>query len=152
MRVKNLLTFLTTVSVLLLVSTAQGKSYRWVDENGVTHYSQRPPVEQKSVEIKPPPPPATPPDEAWKELNAKRLKLEDAREDRKEDTEQAKKEADYKKKRAEVCTAARNNLAAYEGPPGLVQTPNGEYKRFTEEEREAKRQEARKLIQEYCDN
>ncbi len=147
----RLLFILATALILTLASQAQGQSYRWVDENGVTHYSQRPPVDKESVEIKPPPPPATPPEEAWKKLNQERLQQEDTREDRKQDAEQAKKEADYKKKRAEACTAARNNLAAYEGPPGLVQTPDGEYKRFTEEEREAKRQEARKLIQEYCD-
>ncbi len=152
MRVKILLPFLATALLLFLVSTAQGKSYRWVDEDGVTHYSQRPPVEQESVEIKPPPPPATPPDEAWKELNKKRLKLEDTREDRKGDAEQAKKDAEHKKKRAEACAAARKNLAVYEGPPVRIETPDGEYLRLTEEQREARRQKAREQVKKYCDN
>jgi hypothetical protein len=143
--------FLTTAVILLLALPALAKSYRWVDENGVTHYSQRPPVEAESVEIKPPPPPATPADEAWKELNKKRLKLEDAREDRKLETDKAKKEAEEKKQRAEACAAARKRLAIYEGPPTRIKTADGEYIRPTEEQREAKRQEARELIEKYCD-
>ncbi len=125
--------------------------YKWVDENGVTVYSQTPPASGKSTEVKPPPPPAMTPEEAREKLNRTRPRLEDAAEDR----ELAEQKANKKEKVAEAyevnCSAARNNLMNWEGNPRkLVGRPDGTYARVTEEERQQKMQEARDLIEKFC--
>lgn len=54
---KNLLIF---VILVLATATVGGTIYKWVDEKGVTHYSEQPPSNQKArkLEIQPAPPTA----------------------------------------------------------------------------------------------
>ncbi len=70
------------VFTLLISAPLAAKTYRWVDENGVTVYSQKPPPAGPVIEIKPPPPPAISPEEAQRKLDAQKQRLEDLREDR----------------------------------------------------------------------
>lgn len=44
--------------LILAVVTAGATIYKWVDEKGVTHYSQTPPAKQKAQEIQAPPLPS----------------------------------------------------------------------------------------------
>lgn len=151
MMLRNLILLLSLIALCWL-APAFGKTYRWVDENGVTVYSQSPPPEGEATVIKPPPPPATTPDEAWKELNQKRLKLEDAREDRQLERESTQQEAEKDEIRRKNCETARETLARLEGhPPRLVRTTSGEYKPINDEERQAMLEDARAKVQKYCD-
>lgn len=151
MMLRNL-AFLLFLAALCWLAPAFGKTYRWVDENGVTVYSQSPPPEGEATVIKPPPPPATPPDEAWKELNQQRLRLEDAREDRELEQESQQKQAEEDEVRRKNCETARQTLERLQGhPPKLVRTTSGEYKPINEEERQAMLEEARAKVQEYCE-
>ena len=66
------------ITGILLSATIQAGVYRWVDENGVTVYSQVPPpvdVQKKQMEA-PPPPPVTE-KEAWEEVNQDWKKMRD---------------------------------------------------------------------------
>lgn len=45
--------------MLILAMTAEGAAvYKWVDDKGVTHYSQTPPPDKKAKEVELPPPPS----------------------------------------------------------------------------------------------
>jgi len=144
--------FLLLASVTLFISTPlAAKSYRWVDENGVTVYSQKPPPSGAATEIKPPPPPAISPEEAQRKLDAQRQSLEDLREDRElKKKESGEKKAEAKRQKSN-CEAAQKNLAALLSRPRARQKePDGEYRYITEEARQEKIAEAKKHIQENC--
>ncbi len=144
--------FLILASITLFISTpVAAKSYRWVDENGVTVYSQQPPPSGQVTEIKPPPPPAVSPEDAQRKLDAQKQKLTDLREDRelkKKETGEKKAEA---KKQKSNCEAAQKNLAGLISRPHARQKESdGEYRYITEEARQKKITDAKKHIQENC--
>lgn len=144
--------FLLFTLIALFASTPlAAKTYRWVDENGVTVYSQKPPPSGQATEIKPPPPPATSPEEAQSKLDEQRQKLEDLREDRElKKKESGEKKAEAKRKKSN-CEAAQRNLAGLISRPHARQKgPDGEYHHIDEEARQEKITEAKKDIQENC--
>ena len=49
---RNSLCGFTLLLMLILCAPAQAKMYKWVDENGVTQYTQNKPVQEDSVVIK----------------------------------------------------------------------------------------------------
>ena len=134
-----------------LATGAQATMYKWVDENGVTVYSQTPPATGKSTEVKPPPPPAESPETARQRLNQRLQKLEDAAEDR----ELVETKQNEQEKRSDVfkanCSAAQNNLRNLEGNPRkLVGRPDGSYVRLDEEERQELLQKSREQVEKFC--
>ncbi len=142
---------LILIAAVLACSSVAAKTYRWVDENGVTVYSQSPPPSGAATEIKPPPPPAISPEEAWRKLDAQKQKLEDLREDR----ELEKKAASEKKAEADRlknnCEAAKRNLAGYIARPHARQKgADGEYRYITEEARQERMKQAKEQIKENC--
>lgn len=143
---------LFTLLTLTATTLTAGKMYRWVDENGVTQYTQTPPPKGEVTEMKPPPPPAVDPAEAQRQLDAQRQKLEDLREDRslaKQETSEGKAEREAKSKN---CQSARNNLKRLqENPRGRWMQKDGTQARYTDEERQAKIKEAQEQIKEFCD-
>ncbi len=133
---------------LFVLGTAEARMYRWVDDNGMTVYSQSPPPSGEATEIK--------------------VNTSTAAADKKAPTNsQPKPEAEPEKKaagptkaeieasnkiKADNCKAATNNLSLYENLGNkLVKTPDGLYKRLTEEERQQKIQESKDAIAEFCD-
>lgn len=91
--------------------------YKWVDERGVTHYSETPPAKQKAqeIQIQPPPPsgvestkPPQAPPKTWqqKALEAQ-LRRETA--ERQEEAEQARAR-EVERQRLERCLWARQTL------------------------------------------
>ncbi len=136
---------------LLVGWPAAAKTYRWVDENGVTVYSQSPPKSGRASEIKPPPPPAVSPEEARRRLDRQRQRLEDLREDRALKKEEAQKQRKEQARRENNCAAARGNLKRLiELSRARWKTPDGDYVRLPEQERQKKIETARKQIEEYC--
>jgi hypothetical protein len=126
--------------------------YRWVDENGVTVYSQTAPPAGAAVRIDTQPGPSAGDQEAARE----RLKTQveqsfDAEEEEKQAAEEAAKKAEEDARRAENCEAARANLDTLQNlGTRMVRTPDGRYLRLSEEEVAAKTEEAQRQIQEYC--
>ncbi|MFC1601989.1 DUF4124 domain-containing protein [Pseudomonadota bacterium] len=144
--------FLILTSLVLTISSPlAAKSYRWVDENGVTVYSQKPPPSGSATEIKPPPPPAISPEEAQRKLDAQRQSLEDLREDRElKKKESGEKKAEAKRQKSN-CKAAQKNLADLISRPHARQKgEDGEYSYVTEEARQKIIAEAKKHIKENC--
>jgi Skp family chaperone for outer membrane proteins len=145
----------TAAALLLLISPLlqAETSYRWVDENGGTVYSQSPPPQGEATIInhryqretsagKP---------TGRARLNALRQQLEDRQEDRllqKQTRQQADQQKTLKQQR---CQSARHNLATLQSLGGRrLRTADGQYLRLTEEERQARIATAQQQINENC--
>jgi hypothetical protein len=138
---------------LLASSTALGAMYRWVDESGSVIYSQSPPPDGRdATAVRPPPPPPEPPEAARQRLD-ERLKAAD--EARKSQAEQQKKEAETRSRDADKrknCDAARRNLELIENrpPQSRFQTPDGDVRRYTDEDRAAELKKLREFLEKNC--
>ena len=142
--------------VLLIVTAipavAHAGLYRWVDENGVTQYSQTAPLGRDADKLKPPPPPAEDPQEARRRLDQQLQKVDDQREDRELAAEERRRREEEQRIRQQNCANARTNLERL-GRTGrrLVRLPDGSYTRLTEEERQERMRKAQEIIQENCE-
>lgn len=138
---------------LALSAPAVAQMYRWVDDSGTVVYSQTPPPDGRATStVAPPPPPSS---SAEAERQQLQTELKQAGEARKTQAEQQKKQQDAAAKDAERkrnCDAARQNLDLIlnRPPQTRFQMPNGEYRRFTDEEREAEIKKAREFVDKNC--
>jgi len=129
----------------VLATPCQAAIYKWVDEKGVTHYTEQPPANGKGQEIQPrvipPATPAVPPAGQAVEKPA----AEGASTPREVMTISAEQ-------MAEQCQKARQRLQQLESSPRiLVQGADGEMRRASEEERQRMLDEERKRIELYCE-
>ncbi|TBU79874.1 DUF4124 domain-containing protein [Pseudomonas daroniae] len=138
---------LTTSLALALSTTAlAGQVYRWVDAQGVTHFSEQPPQGQQATTVNTatPPPPSTEPKPTPTFQNI--ADPEQAAIDAKVKQEVAEQEAQRRK----YCESQRNNLAQLENNPRVRVEDGGEMRRLGEEERQQRIAESKKAIEENC--
>lgn len=137
-----------TGSLLLALGTqvVAGTIYRWVDEQGVTHFSAQPPRERAAETLRmavpptPPTSPATPP------------APQNAAEQQREIEQKVKREiAETETERQRYCTTLRTQLVQLENNPRVRVQDAGQVRRLTEEERQARILETRKKLTEDCD-
>lgn len=141
-------------AALIGCAGAEAAVYRWTDESGQTVYSQTPPPSGDAVRMEKP---AAPPDAADVDRERQELREQIERNyDREVEREQMRTEqAEAKRRRenrAQNCQAARQNLWTFENlGRRRVHTPDGEYLRLSEEQRESQIRKARAEIDDYCD-
>jgi hypothetical protein len=134
-------------------SDAVAASYRYVDEQGRTVYSQTPPPGQEAERLRLDPGP--PPGET--EAARQRLKgqLERDLDQRWEEDRAAEEQAaaaTRARQRAETCSAARKNLKTLQTLGArMLRLPDGEVIRVGEDEREEMMDEARRQMEDNCD-
>lgn len=138
---------LTGSLMLALSATAiASQVYKWVDAQGVTHFSAQPPQGQPATAINTsaPPPRQAPaePAPSVEEL----LDPEQAAIDKKVKEQVAAQEAERK----QYCASARTNLAQLENNPRLRIEDEGEVRRIDENERQERITELKKSIAENC--
>jgi molecular chaperone DnaK (HSP70) len=133
-------------TLTLTVGSATGQAaqiYKWVDAQGITHFDAQPPAGQSAQEIdvqKPvTPPPAAPATRAGPD-----------QEQQAADAKVKRQVAAQEAKRKEYCETQRTNLAQLQNNPRVREEVNGEFRRFTEEERQARIAEVRKSIDDTC--
>lgn len=132
------------------VSPALAGMYKWVDEQGITHYSQTPPPSGNAQQIKPPPTPADS-EAAVKRLEAQRQEAQKRHEAGQQDARESQKSAESQAIREESCRLARQNLNTLEAHSRVaVRDADGNMKRLSEEERQTQLSEAKKQVDEYC--
>ncbi len=142
---------LALLLALMTTATVQGEIYRWVDENGVTVYSEVPPPDGEADMVKTAPAPSINPEESQRQLDADMQKLEDNQEDKALAAEKKQEQELNKQVYEENCRIAKDNLNnLIPAARRLVQMPDGSYVRLTEEERQQRMDEARKNIDEFC--
>ncbi len=147
------LAVISLLSVSFFSDFLMAQTYRWVDDQGTTVYSQQPPPDGRNMKaIAPPPPPAESHEEAREKLDQQIKQLNEAGEKRMLEKEAAaKKQADANRNKQQ-CTNARSNLEAINNlpPQTLFKTGDEEYKRFTPEQRAEQIRQANETIKKYC--
>ncbi len=137
--------------LIVVTSTVQaGDVYKWVDDNGRTHYGDTPPDETASaVEIETGKPSVSP---HLQERRKKRGKLlQQFAEERRQEAEAAEKLAAEKAERERQCKRTRNQLRQYEHSPYLYETnEDGERRILNDAERAAEQERLRQFLQEHC--
>ena len=149
---------LLTLSLCVLASTAAAQSapvYKWVDENGVTHFGSQPPsgsnYKATGVRAK-----KTNKQALQARLNSQ-ADIREAQQVRKdfEKEEAATAEAnrqEIEKERTANCEKARAQVEAYDTAPRLYRPlPNGDREYLSDEELDAERANARRQVREWCD-
>ena len=132
-------------TLTLAVTCATGQAaqiYKWVDAQGVTHFDAQPPAGQSAQEIESQKP-VTPPPAAPVQPDANQ-------EQQAADAKVKKQVAAQDAKRKEYCERQRTNLAQLQNNPRVREEVNGEFRRFTEEERQARIAEVKKSIDDTC--
>jgi hypothetical protein len=127
--------------------------YKWVDEKGVTHYTEEPPPDRKAtkVEIKPSPagPRAADSPDDWKqreyEFRKKRLDKEQA-----EETEKLKTQREAAGRRNR-CLRAQRALDILQSRPIYRTNERGERVYIEDKERAKETEEWREVARENCD-
>ncbi|SFI97256.1 protein of unknown function [Pseudomonas guineae] len=140
-----------TSSLLLAISATAMASqvYKWVDAQGVTHFSAQPPQGQEATSINTaaaqPKPVASDEKKAAPTFESI-ADPEQAAIDKKVKQQIAAKEA----KRKKYCEDVRTNLAQLQNNPRVRIDVDGEVRRLSEEERQSRISEAQKSINENC--
>lgn len=136
------------------VAQAEQEVFRWTDENGVTHFSDRPTDSR-----------AQPTGMVYRNTDPQELQKRLMREEYQEsqeavvEAEQAEEAAAEATRRAEEaktrdlqCNAARERLQVYTTAPRLYESlPGGERRYLTDDELTAAREQAKADVEQWCD-
>ena len=128
--------------------------YKWVDEKGVTHFSETPPPDDKTKakaskvtpKVTPPSNPGSYNPEAWRaqDSEARKRQVERGK------GEQA--EAKDKEKRQAACNRARSRLSMLQNTQVIYRdNPDGSRSFMSDSERDSEMARARDAAREYCD-
>ena len=134
----------------LLVLPALGQQmYKWVDEKGVTHYSESPPPDgtkgASKIEVKTTTP-DRPPVDNWREKD-RQSKEQRAKQGLADEQARQKEDRD----RANKCRAAQRQADVMQRPTGVYRlNEKGERVFLEDKDREANLAEARQDIARYC--
>lgn len=153
---------LLTLSLLLPVSAAAAEVYKWVDEDGVLHYSAQPPSNQAAATVDTPDSPARPSPAAAENTDSsasgRKATPEDIAEATRPETQPeptAQQVADEPELTAEEqvaeCQQARQVIQQVEPRTRVIVTDSeGESRRLTDSERLSLLEEKRAYIAENC--
>ncbi len=125
--------------------------YKWVDEDGVTHYSQQPPPSGDAVRVGVDRPPEEEIKRERRQMEETGERLEERREQRREAEQQARTDAEERRKREQRCADLRSSLEELtDNRRLLVRDGDGDVRRLPEEERQQRVAERRRQIEEEC--
>ncbi|SFP61478.1 protein of unknown function [Geopseudomonas sagittaria] len=127
-------------------ATCAGQIYKWVDAQGITHFTAQPPQAGQASLVPPAKQPPSPTPVATPASPGQDSDPTQADIDARVRKEVAAKE----KERADYCVSVRTSLAQLRNNPRLRMDVNGEMRRVSEDERQAKIAEAEKAIGEHC--
>jgi len=144
---------ISLLSLSFLSTHLMAKTYCWKDDQGATVCSDTKPADGRDVKVMaPPPPPAESPEEARKKLDQQIQQLNEDNEKRLAEKKAAAEKQATGKHSKEQCANARKNLELINNrpPQTLFKTGDGEYKRFTPDERAEQIKQANEAIEKYC--
>lgn len=137
-------TFFLTASLLIGICPASmaAQIYKWVDEQGVTHFDAQPPQGREAATV------VTPSSSAGKPAT---LPRSNAIGDQQAIDKTVKKQVAEQQAQLKVfCEQARTNLAQLQNNPRLREDVDGEMRRLTDEQRQERTAEAQRQIAENC--
>lgn len=144
-------TLIVTLALSLLLpatAVAKQKLYKWVDENGVTHYSAQPPANQETSEIRV----STGHSEPTKAPAAPASTSTNTSTSSEATTEQAAAPQPVSTKDKEKCEATRKNIWNLENFPRVraKDEKTGEIRYLTPEEHQERLNRAKELEKDFC--
>lgn len=124
--------------------------YKWVDEEGNTHYTQQPPPDGIAAETVQPPP-GVDTEQAVKELTQEQEQLKKLEENRIKQEEELAKQTELDAQKKENCRISRDRLSSLQNS-GRVRAVDeeGNVTRITEEEHQSRIKEVQENIKKYC--
>jgi len=136
-------------SLLLALATPAmaGSIYKWVDAQGGTHFGTQPPQGVQAERVNPiVSQPSTPP-------TRNKQAAEDGASEKQQEVETRVKEeiANEQEALESYCLQVRSNLVQLQNNPRVRIEEEGQLRRLSEEERQAKIAEAQKALSENCD-
>lgn len=151
MRIPDFKQLCLVLTAMLLSFSVHAQIYKWVDENGQTHYSEQPPASGEAQQINVPPPPPIDPDAAREDIEELIESQQAADQAEQEAAEQAEQAARQQAILKENCRIARENLRLYQNNPGRrMLDEEGNVTRLREEERQQKIQEYQEQVDQFC--
>lgn len=140
---------LALVISVAATSAADAQVYRWVDEDGNVHYTDRPPhldVERLPIETGP-----TDLEAAIEENVERRYRLDESEKDRAHEAEIESERAAYEARRAEACRQARDRVSFIESARRLSRVDeDGTRVVYDEQQRARALAEARRQVADWC--
>ena len=150
--------FVSALALCGACSSASAQLYRWVDANGVTQYSDKPPAGDKSRVTVITPPPAAESDGAarkesdWQaqDLEFKKRQVERAEAKRKQDRENEEKKQSADARR-QACLDARDQINNLQGGVRIFRwNDQGQKVYMDDSERPAELQKAQQIAANNC--
>ena len=149
-RLNNLSRFLTgTILFFLVSSNCIAATYKWVDAEGNTQYSQQPPPDGAEAETVAPPPKVDT-DKAVGDLEKQQEQFKKQDEDKSKQAEETQKTGEDLAQQKKRCEQAKDKLAKMQRPRISVTGEDGNRKRLSEDERQTAINDANKSIAELC--
>ena len=130
---------LLLATIMIFASSASAGLYKWVDEEGNVHYSQKRPRDKQYKRIKAPKPAPT---------NASPLYQKEKKESNGSKTARTET-ANNKKIRADNCAGAKKNLQTYQLYK-KISDGSGKSRTLKPSERKKRIQETQQAISEFC--
>ncbi|MHC8323976.1 DUF4124 domain-containing protein [Pseudomonas sp. GB2N2] len=137
-------TFFLAASLLIGISPVcmAAQIYKWIDEQGVTHFDAQPPQGREATTVVTPSSPSEKP---------AALPNSNTIGDQKAIDQSVKKQvAEQQAKLNAFCEQARTNLAQLQNNPRIREEVDGEMRRLTDEQRQERTAEAQRQITEHC--
>jgi hypothetical protein len=150
-RMRQLLTnnVLSGLCVFILSAGAHAEMYKWVDEQGVTQYTEKPPANRQDVErLDIQVAPAN--EEAINKLKQQINQADHLRDERLKAADEKRLLAEEQALKVENCRRSRARLASYSVPNALIAQPDGSRIRVDEETRQRELVTSREMIEKYC--
>lgn len=142
-----------SVSIVPTDASAE-KFYKWVDEDGTTHYGTRPPADKQTEKVKVSNTQSSSSNLDQDRLDQSRDKMLQDKIDKQNSAEAdavKKEEDEYKKQIAENCKVYKSNLNTLQNSPRIKQTDkDGNVTYLGDEARKQEIEDTKKFIQENC--
>ena len=140
---------ITCILFIIIPYCVSAEMYKWVDEDGNTHYTQSPPpggIESQTIK----PPLKVDSANAQSEVERQTGKADELRKERQEKKNAIELQKENEAVQKENCKRAKQRLATYSRPRGLIEQEDGSRVRITEEERQAGLKDSQEMIEKYC--
>lgn len=142
----------TILSLFMVLPAQAGDVYKWVDEDGVTHYGERAPSDTNYSTVKTYGEVPGGGAEAKQRLEEQRAAKSSAEAKEAEYAQQKKIADEQARVRAENCKGAKSNLKTIqENARVRILGDDGEFRYLTEEERQKQIENAKEVIADNCD-
>lgn len=125
-------------------------AYKWVDEDGNTHYTQTPPPGDTPSKAINRPPPKVDTEAARSKIKSLTERADKLQAERIEKAEKRRQQLAQEAERKTLCQQARTSQASYERPRVNEVMADGSRRIMGEEERQAGLARAKNLVSKFC--